>query len=173
MNYKIITPLSPLWQACLALYLDAFPPDERREHSELEAINSYSGYLFNAILENDKIAGILETWEFGTFRFLEHIAIVPDLQGKGFGSRVLHDYLIQSVKPVFLEAEPPTDAISLRRVQFYLKSGFNIVDFDYTQPPYYPGKNSVPMVLMSNASLQPENIVEALKIIKENVYRNI
>ena len=172
MNYEIITPSSPLWQRCLAIYLAAFPPDERREPAELIARNGHHGYLFKAVTNNGKIAGILETWEFSTFRFLEHIAIVPELQGKGLGTEVLNDYLNQSVKPVLLEAEPPTDAVSLRRIQFYLNSGFSILDFDYTQPPYYPGKNSVPMVLMSNASLQPVNIEEAVNIIKEKVYRN-
>lgn len=150
--------------------MEAFPFDERREVAQLEKLYGLSGYDFNAIEYESDFIGILETWEFESFRFLEHIAIIPALQSRGLGKRVLLDYLGQSSKPIYLEAEHMVTPEAEKRIRFYLNSGFQIVSVDYTQPPYYAGKSSVPMILFTSAPVEIHDVELAIANIRENVY---
>ncbi len=150
--------------------MEAFPCDERREPEELEALFGTPNYEFYALVKDGEFVGILEVWEFSNFKFLEHLAIIPTLQGRGFGTFIINDFVGKSDKPVYLEAEYPTTPIAARRVQFYLNSGFIIAPFEYIQPPYYPNKNSVPMVLFVSNNSGIMNIEQVVNIIKEQVY---
>ncbi|HLO92213.1 MAG TPA: GNAT family N-acetyltransferase [Lentimicrobium sp.] len=172
MTEKIqIDPSDKLWPACLKIYLEAFPIDERRESTELEMINASTGYSFYALVNSSTLCGILEIWEFSNFIFIEHLAIIPSMQNKGLGRSALSGYLNDNGKPVILEAEVPHDDISTKRIDFYNSLGFRIIDVDYTQPPYYPGKKSVPMVLLSNKPLHLNSILNSIQMIRHFVYK--
>lgn len=172
-----MTSLIPLntnkdnWEEFVKLYLGAFPSDERRELRELINIQLIKDYSLFEISNNKRFVGFLELWEFKEFLFLEHIALFPEEQQKGYGTDVLEGILRNTVKPVILEAEPAIDSLSVRRIKFYAKSGFKVLNFDYTQPPYYPGKNSVPMLLLSNNELSENDIVSYVNEIRNIVYK--
>lgn len=170
----LLTPLSNdrnNWDEFVNLYVTAFPSDERREISELINIQGIENYSLLQITFNEKFIGFLELWEFKKFLFLEHLAILSEEQQKGYGTEVLKSILLSSVRPVILEAEPPADTLSAKRIHFYQRAGFNILNFDYTQPPYYPGKNAVPMLLLSNKDLSEKITAEYVIEIRNEVYK--
>lgn len=167
-----VFPDSNLWNACLDLYLTSFPSDERRESSELMNIAHTEGYKLMSFAIDDQLIGILEIWDFSNFLFLEHLAVKPEHQKKGYGSMVLQ-HLLSSIteKPVLLEAETPNDDISRKRIAFYERAGFSVLNIDYSQPPYYPGKQSVPMLLLSNHPVSHSNVSSFIDIITKKVYK--
>lgn len=178
LHYTEVIPSSAIWQECLSVYLDAFPADERREPAELARMHGVPGYRFFAVNYGDAflasaeapLRGILEVWDFNAFRFLEHLAVKPEWKGQGMGSLILRDYLSWSDKPVILEAETPVTPEAERRIRFYRKAGFVIAPVDYMQPPYYPGKNSVPMLLLTSPNVAAAELEKAIKTIRERVY---
>lgn len=169
-----LTPLktdSENWKDFIALYLHSFPPDERREVDELIRIQGAEAYSLYQITSYDLFLGFIEIWHFDEFTFLEHIAILNEEQQKGYGSDVLRMLLLKSEKPILLEVEPATDIVSSKRISFYLKLGFIKLDIDYSQPPYYAGKHSVPMLLLSNMRLPEKVILEYISKIRDSVYK--
>lgn len=170
----VFTPIFPgssHWSACLDLYLSSFPSDERRESSELISTFNEKGYKFISLTNDEQFIGFIETWDFDKFVFLEHLAILPERQKRGYGSEVL-SYLVDSnEKPILLEAESPKDDLSHRRIAFYERAGFIALDVDYTQPPYYPGKQSVPMLLLSNSPVPFTDVGLYIEIISKKVYK--
>jgi hypothetical protein len=83
---------------------------------------------------------------------------------------VLNAWLEAKGKPVALEVELPTDALTRRRVGFYERNGFVLHgDFEYLQPPYKPGDDELPLKLMTHGECGlPLDAVAA--IIKREVY---
>lgn len=168
---RLITCAHPLWPDCQKIYTDLFPIDERREPDQLKAFQGFPGYFFNAILTGGQLSGIFEIWDFPYFIFIEHIAVIPAMQNKGIGSSILSGLLKESEKPVLLETEVPFDEVSQKRIDFYKSKGFKVLDIDYTQPPYYPGKKSVPMLLLSDKDLPAKAVNEAIQTLKLIVYK--
>lgn len=170
----LFTPISPgsaHWSACLDLYLTSFPSDERRESAELINVFNDKGYKFISLSFNDQFIGLIDTWDFDKFVFLEHLAILPEYQKRGYGSEVLRFLTASTEKPVLLEAESPKDDLSRQRIVFYERAGFIVLDVDYTQPPYYPGKQSVSMLLLSNSQLPLIDVGEFIEVISKKVYK--
>ncbi|MDD5340622.1 MAG: GNAT family N-acetyltransferase [Candidatus ainarchaeum sp.] len=132
------------------LYESAFPPDERRDLGRQNALFKRPEYLlFAALDEKNTVAGFLSLWEFGGFVFMEHLAVQGHMRGKGFGTEIIKAYMSGCKKNVVLEVERPGTEIQKRRIAFYERLGFKLNHHDYIQPPYGPGKNPVPMRLMS------------------------
>lgn len=171
IEIQVIHPDNSLWTDCCSIYINSFPIDERRESDQLEALQGSPGYTFYAIKKDSMLCGILEKWSFSHFYFIEHIAIIPVMQNKGIGSFVLSNMLKRSDKPVILEAEVPFDEVSEKRIDFYMMAGFTVLNIDYTQPPYYPGKNSVPMLLLADRDLPPKSIIEIVQTLTLIVYK--
>jgi GNAT superfamily N-acetyltransferase len=161
-----------LWGTFSKLYLEAFPVNERREPDELRKIQDTKGYKLEVIKSDEEFTGFIEIWNFENFIFLEHLAIIPQKRNQGIGHQVLHQ-LIRNYpdKPILLEAEYPADELSGRRIKFYNRCGFKALNIDYTQPPYYPGKSSVPMMLLSNKTVSSKDTTGYIRIISRNVYK--
>lgn len=133
-----------------ALYESAFPSDERRDGERQKATFKRPEYVMLAALdEKNALVGLLSVWEFGGFVFMEHLAVKGHLRGKGFGSEILRRYMSGCSKNVVLEVELPGTDVQKRRIAFYERLGFKLNRHDYVQPSYGPGKNPVPMLLMS------------------------
>lgn len=161
----------PLWNEISELYIQTFPVNERRDPDELVNIQGSEGYWLELIKFNEDWAGFIEYWDFKEFLFIEHLAIVPQKRNNGLGQAVLLQFISGNFKPVLLEAEIPLDEISHRRIKFYERCGFKPVNVDYTQPPYYPGKASVPLLLLSNLPVQTAIANSFIRIISRNVYQ--
>jgi ribosomal protein S18 acetylase RimI-like enzyme len=162
------------FEAIKNLYLTAFPPNERRELDELKKQIYNENCNVNLIFAGEKIAGFVILWNFTDFVFPEHFAIEPGLRGLGTGEKTLSEIISLYQKTVILETELPADEISRRRIGFYERNGFHLLERQYFQPSYDGIKPEVEMKLMcSSANISPEKLEKYIQQIREKVYHKI
>ncbi|KOY16526.1 GNAT family acetyltransferase [Paenibacillus xylanivorans] len=114
----------------------SFPEAEYREYSEQKKLMSSSRYLLlTEENEQNEVIGFLAGWELESFRYVEHLAVSPNIRGGGIGKRLMDRFMKQSAKPVILEVELPEDEMKRRRIGFYERLGFCLGDHSYIQPP--------------------------------------
>ncbi len=136
------------------LYITSFSPNERRDFNVAVDLQTSSPVTFFVIFENDIAIGILVIWELADFLYIEHLAIDPNLRGKGLGSGIVKEILSKSLKQVILEVERPETIEAQRRIRFYQNMGLVLnADWNYIQPAYDKEKEAVPMFLMSRNPL--------------------
>lgn len=151
MNYTRITDTGhPLFEQAWSLYKKSFPPEERRQLRTQKKIMDNLSYHFELIIDDGSFVGINLWWGFDSLRYIEHLATLPKLRGKGYGRRILDDFTSASAIPVLLEVEYPDHDISRRRIQFYRRAGFILNEYPYTHPPYKKGGNRVSLLLMTH-----------------------
>lgn len=155
----------------IKLYVAAFPPEERRTPEELlQTIRTCKRMYFNKIKKQGETVGFSIYWQFGDFVYLEHFAILPEKRGLGIGQQVL-DRLAESLGGVrVLEVEPAIDALTRRRVAFYERNGFRVVNRTYGQPPYGAPGDEFPLWIMCTADVDESTLQRYIRTIKENVY---
>lgn len=182
---------SPYWDSLVRVYLTSFPIDEQRPvESILRLLTEEPRYTLYAVIDDDEndddnchpeslhcgarsssslssssILGILTTWTFDGFTYIEHFALSPKVRGLGHGTEALQQLIAQTTQPLILEAEPPTDAITRRRIGFYERSGFTLYDYPYQQPAYTTDSQPVPLCLMGHrlpSSLSLNHIARTL-----------
>ena len=150
--FRTIHPTdSPYWVPFVAIYSQSFPIDEQRPtHDIARLIEADERYTAHAIIdaESEQFLGLLTTWHLGDFIYIEHFALSPQYRSQGYGSNALKKFIHEHPMPIILEAEPPTDALTRRRVQFYERNGLTLYEYDYIQPPYTPERQPVPLRLM-------------------------
>ncbi|MDL2262783.1 GNAT family N-acetyltransferase [Bacteroidales bacterium OttesenSCG-928-I21] len=169
---KLKNDFDDLWKSAINVYDEAFPDCEKRpveQHAKLLYDNLF--YNFFIAIDDDKIVGIMIVWNLTEFVHLDYLAISPNYRNKGYGNKLLAQLQNMTTKPIVLEVEPPNDELTKRRVSFYEKSGFNIVDIDYFMPDYRNQKKTVTMRLMSNsADICAENSKKIIDEIHEKIY---
>ncbi|MBD5211219.1 MAG: GNAT family N-acetyltransferase [Barnesiella sp.] len=142
-------------EAAKEIYLDAFPPAEQRPWDMIES--RCDGRLtLTGVRLADRLVGMLTTWSFDDFVYVEHFVIDPTLRGRGIGSAAMRLLQQQCAPlPILLEAEPEHQSEQARhRIRFYRTLGFDIIDRSYVQPPYDTYLPPVHLWLMStDASL--------------------
>ena len=160
LHLKLRKP-SPKWLGpAEKLYCDAFPAEERRpfDHFLLEPDDKLRGPYLHIILLSkgitDKFAGLLTTWQFDDFVYIEHLATMPGLRGSGIGTSVIEGLRGRVGCPLVLEAEHPSadNPMAARRLAFYDRLGFDVIDSGYIQPPYGPGLPEVPLRLLADST---------------------
>lgn len=166
---RIQAPNHPSLPALLRLYTNTFPLEERRETGDLlDRLKDSSMYLMQ-IFEGNQLSGFVIYRIFDQFIFVEHFALFPQYQGQNIGSRVLQKLKERSL-PLLLEAEPPEDGISRRRIAFYQRNGFQALDLPYFQPPYHAGHSPLPMLLLSD---KPVLVEEELQLKVSSIHRTV
>ena len=177
MNIFSITSKSPYYTAVETLLVATFPASERRS-LPLQRQFADSNELFKvyAALEGEKFVGFFTLWTLGEFRFVEHLAIVPECRNCGYGTRLVQQIKELSPLPLLLEIERGATAEQLARKDFYERSGFCALEIPYLQPPYEAGGEALEMNLMMCAP-KAENtpVVEAISIEKiiEIIYAEV
>lgn len=149
-------------------YEKTFPEDERRNKEQFIdlATNPYA-FVFLIKNENETV-GYCVIWELNNFYFLEHFEIFEECRNQKFGEKTLEN-LQEKFEKVVLETEPDSlSEIAARRIQFYQRNGFKIVEKKYLQPSYGEGKSSLSLFLMANFLV--ENLEHSIKEIHEIVY---
>ena len=170
INFILGSNLQELNDPVKQIYIDSFPADERREWPELNQVLHNSIFSLTPIMKQQKIIGLISTWNLHDLLFIEHFAIEKTFQGKGLGSQVLTRIIHAKSVRVVVEVEPPTNELSQRRITFYERLGFSTCEITYWQPPYSPDKIKVKMLLMSFPDkVQP---LEFMKI-KTQLYTNV
>lgn len=139
----------PLFAKAWKLYKQSFPPEERRQLRTQIKIMDRPLYHFDIITEKDELIGFMLWWSFEDVRYIEHLATLPSLRGKGYGLQILEHFLTQSEIPVLLEVEHPTEEINKRRIGFYERIGFVLNKHTYQHPPYKKGGQYVSLMLMT------------------------
>ena len=114
--------------------------------------------------------GLLTTWHFEEFIYIEHFAIDLNLRSQGHGTEAINTFIQEQDKPIILEAEPPTDDITRRRVGFYERCGLTLYDFPYIQPAYTPESNPVELRLMGTLDTKDTPLTLVSKILHREVY---
>lgn len=157
----------------LRLYTTSFPENERREYRDVEHLANFvkmKGGKFHAFAakDGDIFLAFLSYWTFEGYVYIEHFAVDPLVRGKRIGSDMLA-HLFKEVSPnVLLEVEKPDTPEAKKRIMFYEKNGFRIrEEFNYVQPPYSPGKEPVPMLLMTHGDVDLHNIDSIKDMLKE------
>lgn len=154
----------------IPLYEESFPAEERREIAQLKRmIETQPSMFFNAIECDNELCGLFVYWELGDFYYLEHLAVYPEMRNKKIGQQVL-DYVAANLKGLrLLEVEPTEDEITTRRVNYYRRNGYEVIDKTYIQPSYHEHKDACPLWIMGNEATP--RLAEFTDKIKEEVYR--
>lgn len=141
--------------AVKSLYMASFPPEERREWSDIEekilkGDDCYAIYVINC---NQSFSGFISRWKFDDFIYVEHFAVDERQRGRGVGTLALAEFIAKADSDVVLEVElATTSEMARRRIAFYERCGFKACyDFEYIQPPYAPHLPSVQLLLMHYA----------------------
>jgi len=151
-NKVTLAPLTSADDIALAreIYLDAFPPAEQRPW---DRIMSRCGGRLNltGIYIGCRLVGIITTWQFDKFIYVEHFVVDPTLRSQGIGRAAMH--IMQQrcdPLPIVLEAEPEhLSPQAMSRIKFYQRLGFHVIDRSYVQPPYDTYLPPVHLWLMS------------------------
>ena len=130
------------------LYINSFPPEERRDIPSHEIALSYNDYHFDFIIKDNNLVGIMLYWQTDEFIFLEHFAILPSLRNKGYGESALN-LLKEKNKTIILEIEPPIDELTIRRLNFYLRNGFCLTNHNHIQLKYHKNDDDLVLNIMS------------------------
>lgn len=146
------------------IYLHAFPPAEQRPWQSI--LEGCDGCLtLRGIYANEILVGIVTTWNFPQFLYIEHLVVDATLRGKGIGRKALSLVARQAFPlPLLLEVEPEhLNEEAHRRVNFYTRLGFSIIDKTYVQPPYAPYLPPVHLWLMAtSAQINPATAAATL-----------
>ena len=117
----------------------------------------------NIIFDDDLPVGFITYWDFDSFYYVEHFATNPALRNGGYGKRTL-EYLCNYLKrPIVLEVERPIEEMAKRRISFINVKALRCGEKDYSQPPYKPGDDFLPMYLMVHGELDCEKDFETIK----------
>lgn len=150
------------------IYAETFPEEERRNKEQfLDLSENPNVYIFS--IRNDEISiGYCIFWQLTDFYFLEHFEVFQEFRNQNFGSEILKN-LKEKFEKIVLESEPEhLNETAKRRISFYKKNGFIVIDETYVQPSYGDGKPSVNLWLLAN--FITVNLQEILKKIKNTVY---
>ena len=140
-----VTSLPVVWQ----IYESSFPRCERRSRSQHErAVRSADTFYCKQFVLDTEIVGLLFYWELPQCLFIEHLAVAEPWRGRGVGTAALK-WLQKQGKLLILEIEPPQDAATCRRREFYQNAGFELLPYVHEQLPFHADTHSVPMRLMS------------------------
>ncbi len=145
------------------IYIQSFPPDERRDFREVEKLLEQNA-CFNIVSlahENSPV-GFISYWQWEEFAYIEHFAIDSALRGGGYGAEGITRLLNQLGIPVVLEVELPENELSRRRIRFYERAGFTLCPLPYTQPAYSPDKQSMQLLLMSFGEMNLDHNFDAV-----------
>ncbi len=160
------------FESSLSLLNSSFVSDERREEEELRVlVDGGSIFSFNVVECGGERVGLITTWNFGKFIYVEHFAVEASMRNRGVGCRVLGMLREMSGLPVLVEVEPEGSSVEAgRRIRFYQRAGFEAWTTPYIQPPYGRGKSAVPMLLMANGI---EETLENSQIVKALLYKHV
>lgn len=174
INLEDISTASSHYEWTEKLWIDSFPVDERRDTCiQRKNIDSNPKFRCKVALNGyDEPIGFITIWDLGLFIYCEHFATAPKIRGKGFGTEIIRMVTSFYGKPLVLEVEMPENELSRRRIRFYERCGLRLWKSGlYTQPPYRPGGNPVPMMLMATDGLtEAKDFNQIVDILKKEVY---
>ena len=123
------------WNKVWDLYEKSFPVAEiRKKDDHLRACSDERFFPLSA-WEGQQLIGLMFFWEWDSYRYLEHLAVNPDLRGNGYGSQLVR-YLRNSDHTIILEIDPLVNELSVRRLQFYERASYTLTPYRFVHLPY-------------------------------------
>lgn len=149
MEYLKITPEDSIrWKSVWTLYEESFPVAERRKMGDhLRACGDDRFFPLSA-WEGGELIGLMFFWEWDSYRYLEYLAVNPALRGHGYGSQLLR-HLRDSAHTIILEIDPLSNELSVRRLQFYERSGYTLTPYRFVHLPYRLDANAQELLILS------------------------
>lgn len=138
-----------LMDAAMALYRASFPSHELRLWDDQQAVMSDPAYHFDMCLTDGALAGLILYWDFGSYIYVEHFCVEPNLRDQGLGTLILRALAQQNDKPIILEIDPLVDDVALRRRDFYTRCGYVQNDYKHIHPPYQCANRGHELIIMS------------------------
>ena len=158
-------------QTIFQSYTTSFPEDERRDNIQFLELFSHPAVKVFSIEVGADAIGYLITWMLNDVVFIEHFEVFEAFRNKKYGSQILQDFSKMFPRLV-LESEPSDlNDLAARRIAFYQRNHFEIIDTDYLQPAYSTGKNSLHLFLLSNCKIDKTN--DLVNEIHATVYANL
>lgn len=134
---RITSADHPLFGSVWQIYRDSFPRNERRTLEHQQTAFQSNQYHLNAYTEKGTLLGLLGYWEFDDYIYIEHLAINPVIRSGGHGSRILSALIESTSKALILEIEPVENDLTLRRLRFYERLGFQETSYPHRQHRYH------------------------------------
>lgn len=135
------------------LYIDSFPPDERRPVDSIKhLIDLRDRFHFTLIRSRNRVVGFITWWSLDGGVYVEHFATFPAMRSCGLGKLTMERFCeLHKKSGVILEVElPASNTMADRRIGFYERCGFKTrPEVTYVQPPYAPGLHPVELLLMT------------------------
>ena len=145
-------------------YCQSFIEDERRNEKQFQRLFSNPNVKVVAVIDDLQSIGYMMTWELTDFVFVEHLEIFAEHRNKRYATEILN-HLFRNYARIVLETEPENDDPNTkRRISFYERNGFAVIDDSYVQPCYEEGKNPLNLLLLANWN------PEKTERIKEEIY---
>lgn len=143
----------------------SFPYDEYRGYEGQKQLFENPEYkvFIHRNEETKEIDGFLSAWEFDDILFFEHFAVSSKVRNGGIGGRMLREVLTQVNKLTCLEVELPEGELEKRRISFYERNGFCYNPYPYTQPSIAPGREPIPLRIMTYQRTITETEYEKIK----------
>ena len=152
-------------------YTAAFPRGERRDFALVGDLLAHERRFKLCLLSHEsQYIGFMSFWQFDDFVYLEHFAISESRRNEGWGGKALKQFTGRQAHPVVLEAEPPGDEWSRRRIAFYERQGFAAYPDPYLQPTYSAGEPWLPLCLMKYGRQNPGLLFGQAK---QTIYRYV
>ncbi len=170
---RITDTCEETWKKAIAIYETSFPPEEKRPYKEhVRLMKENNSYHFYAAMQEQTITGIVILWELKGFIFLDYLATSSHIRNKGYGKQTVEQLKELFDNTIILEVELPDNDLAKRRIGFYTRSGFNLLDFPYYMPKYNNPKERLPMCLMSFPDITDQTICkDIIHEIHANVYK--
>lgn len=127
---------SPYFADFWAAYELSFPLEERRSQNAQVAAFGDARYHLDCWRDTGAFVGFMGWWDFGDYRYIEHVAVAPGARSGGYGTRIMHNWRDADPRPVYLEIEEVVDELTRRRRDFYLRLDFVENPGVHVQPPY-------------------------------------
>ena len=151
------------------LFVGSFDKTERRDVEQIKTlIVSESRMHLCAIMVGEEFAGFINYWDLGEFYYGEYFAILDSMRNQNIGTKVL-EWIKNNLKgTVIIEVEHPLDDIKTRRIQYYERNGYAVIDKSYRQPDFRIKDRDYPLWIMANTEIV--NTEMFINTIKERIY---
>ena len=136
MEFKVIKhENTKQWEKAWNLYEESFPIAERRKLEDHLRASESEFFHPVSIWDEDQLIGIVFYWEWSSYRYIEYLAVNPELHGHGYGSQIIKK-IRDSKYTIILEIDPLINELSVRRLQFYERAGFTLTPYRFMHLPY-------------------------------------
>lgn len=136
------------WNKVWDLYESSFPIAERRKKEDHLRASEDPMFFPLSAWEGSQLIGLLFYWEWDSYRYLEHLAVSPELRGQGYGSQMLR-FLRDTEHTIILEIDPLSNELSVRRLQFYERAGYTLTPYRFVHLPYRLEAQPIELLILS------------------------